>query len=126
MKFKDVSFFVENDWEARNKSTRLDLFKEFVYFIIRPLLSAYTARNLTQETREKFNPAFVSAERGIPFRARRRWTLNLCGVKEPTVLIQGVGTGWEAILWARTGGKKSHWCRPFQLCYTWNKMHEFL
>jgi SAM-dependent methyltransferase len=125
MKNKEVRYLIGNDWVDRDKSTRMDLFKEFVYFFIRPLLSAYTARHLAQETIEKFNPTFVLPERGIPYMTRRRWALNLCGVKEPTILIQGVGTGWEAVSWARMGAKKIIGVDLFSFADTWNEVTKF-
>jgi SAM-dependent methyltransferase len=125
MKSNETGYFIKNDWADRDYSTRMDLFKEFVYFFIRPLLSAYTARHLTKETIEKFNPTFVLPERGIPHRTRRCWALNLCGVKEPSILIQGVGTGWEAVSWARMGAKKIIGVDLFNFAETWNEVTNF-
>jgi SAM-dependent methyltransferase len=120
MKLNEVAYFIKNDWATRDNATRMDLLKEFVYFFIRPLLSAYTAKYLKQETIEKLNPTYVLPERGITHRTRCLWALKLRGVKEPTVLIQGVGTGWEVLLWARMGAKKIIGVDLFSFSDTWN------
>jgi SAM-dependent methyltransferase len=106
MRLNNVTYIVNNDWLERDKSTRMDFFKEIIYFFMRPLLSAYSCRHLTKETIEKFKPAFVLPERGIPPRTRRLWALRLSAAQKATILLQGVGTGWEVLSWARMSPKK--------------------
>jgi ubiquinone/menaquinone biosynthesis C-methylase UbiE len=101
MQLNDVRYVVNQDWLGQDKSSRIDLLKEMVYFFTRPLLSAYAGRQLHHATLKRFRPTYVLPERGLPYRTRRLWALRLCQARDATILLQGVGTGGEVPSWAR-------------------------
>ena len=125
MKLNDVTYIVSDDWVDRDKSTRMDFIKEMIYFFMRPLLSASSRRNLKKETLDKFKPTFVLPERGIPYRTRRLWALRSSAAKEATILLQGVGTGWEVLSWARMGPKKIIGVDLFSFSKSWNEISHY-
>ena len=125
MKLNDVPYIVNDDWVEKDKSTRMDLFKEIIYFILRPFLSANSRRHLKEETLNKFKPILVLPERGIPYRTRRLWALRLSAAKEATILLQGVGTGWEILSWARMRPKKIIGVDLFSFSEIWDEIRHY-
>ena len=125
MKLNKVKYFTNNDWIDKDKSTRMDLFKELIYVFIRPLLSRYSSRYLTMATLRKHKPYFVLPGRGIPYRTRRHWVSRLCHIKDATILVQGVGYGWEVLSWAKMRPKKIIGVDLFSFSETWDEISQY-
>jgi len=94
--------FATQDWLAQHRRQSKGRLKRAIYFFLRPLLSRRYSRCLSPETLEKYRPRWVLGSRGMPLETRRRWGARyLPNLREATLLVQGTGTGWDVISWAR-------------------------
>jgi SAM-dependent methyltransferase len=94
--------FSTKQWLSHHRGASAGLFKRSVYFIIRPLLSFKYSRYLSPETLQAYRPRFCFGARGLPLESRRAWgSKYLKNVREALVLVQGTGTGWDVISWAK-------------------------
>jgi hypothetical protein len=91
-----------NNWLAQHHLQSKWCLKRIIYFFLRPLYSQRYSRFLTPETIEKCRPRWVLGSRGMPLETRRRWGAKyLPNLRHATLLVQGTGTGWDVISWAR-------------------------
>jgi SAM-dependent methyltransferase len=91
-----------NNWLAQHHLQSKWCLKRIIYFFLRPLYSQRYSRFLTPETIEKCRPRWVLGSRGMPLETRRRWAAKyLANIREATLLVQGTGSGWDVISWAR-------------------------
>ncbi|MBA3921776.1 MAG: class I SAM-dependent methyltransferase, partial [Nostocaceae cyanobacterium] len=109
-------------WLEQDKVNQTSFFKRLVYFLGRPLLSAYNCRYLSRNTLTTFKPSFVLLGRGMPFETRRLWGAALCNIKESTILVQGTGTGWDVLSWARLKPKKIIATDLFEFKESWEQI----
>ena len=94
--------FRTQQWLSHHAGASAGLLKRSVYFIIRPLLSFKYSRYLSPETIQAYQPRFCFGARGLPLESRRAWgSKYLKNVREALVLVQGTGTGWDVISWAK-------------------------
>jgi SAM-dependent methyltransferase len=94
--------FRTKEWLSHHTGASAGLFKRSVYFIIRPLLSLKYSRYLSPQTIQEFQPHFCLGARGLPLESRRSWgSKYLKHIREALVLVQGTGTGWDVISWAK-------------------------
>lgn len=94
--------FAKQDWLVQHRRQSRGQLKQALYFFLRPLLSRRYSRCLAPETIEKCRPRWVLGSRGLPLESRRRWGAKyLPNLREATLLVQGTGTGWDVISWAR-------------------------
>lgn len=94
--------FRTKPWLSHHKGVSTGLLKRLVYFIIRPLLSFKYSQYLSQKTIQAYQPRFCLGARGLPLESRRFWgSKYLKNVREALVLVQGTGTGWDVISWAK-------------------------
>lgn len=99
--------FRTKEWFSHHTGASAGLFKRSVYFIIRPLLSFKYSRYLSPQTIKAYQPRFCLGPRGLPLESRRAWgSKYLKHVREALVLVQGTGTGWDVISWARLRPRK--------------------
>src|SRR5512139_1279403 len=99
--------FNNKPWLSHHKEASASTFKRIVYFSIRPLLSFYYSRYLSRETIQKFRPNLCLGPRGMPLEARRRWGMKyLRNIQDSLLLVQGTGTGWDVISWAKLKPRK--------------------
>ena len=92
--------YTQIDWRGRLAGT--PLWKRAMYRPARPLLSMLTRRHLGPEYRHRAL-RYVLPIRGLPLEARRAWANHHRRIKGATVLVQGTGTGWDVVSWARYG-----------------------
>lgn len=85
---------------AYYKSARSPVYKRAAYLLLRPLLSWHTRRLLGREYQAVTALSCVLTERGFPAQTRIAWVTRHATVRNTRVLIQGAGTGWDALLWA--------------------------
>ena len=94
--------FRTKPWLSHHTGATAGLLKRSVYVLIRPLLSLKYSRYLSPQTIQACQPRFVLGARGLPLESRRSWgSKYLKNVREALVLVQGTGTGWDVISWAR-------------------------
>ena len=94
--------FSTKQWLSHHRGASAGLFKRSVYFIIRPLLSFKYSRYLSPETLRAYRPRYCFGARGLPLESRRRWGIKyLRHIRDAIVLVQGTGSGWDVISWAR-------------------------
>jgi len=114
--------YYNDSWIYQDKINRANILKRIIYFLGRPLLSIYGCYFLSTETLKTLNPSFVLPGRGMPMEDRRLWGSALCNIKEATLLIQGTGTGWDVISWARLKPKKIIATDLFEFQESWNQI----
>jgi SAM-dependent methyltransferase len=100
-----VSYQVAN-WRDQFESARTGLLKQLAYSAMWPLLNTEASRWLTEATLCAHEPAAVLRERGFPVEARRRWALADLNVSNSVILVQGTGSGWDVLTWARFRPKR--------------------
>ncbi|MEJ2670841.1 MAG: class I SAM-dependent methyltransferase [Deltaproteobacteria bacterium] len=78
-----------------------------LYFGLRPFISLKYSQYLSSETQQKFQPHLCLGPRGLPLESRRRWgSKYLNNLHQATVLVQGTGTGWDILSWAKLKPRK--------------------
>jgi SAM-dependent methyltransferase len=94
--------FRTKQWLSHHTGASAGLLKRSIYFFIRPLLSLKYSRYLSPQTIQAYQPRFILGARGLPLESRRSWgSKYLKKVREAVVLVQGTGTGWDVISWAK-------------------------
>jgi SAM-dependent methyltransferase len=94
--------FRTQQWLSHHTGASAGPLKRLIYFIIRPLLSLKYSRYLSPETLQACRPRFCFGARTLPLESRRAWgSKYLKNLREAQVLVQGTGTGWDVISWAR-------------------------
>jgi hypothetical protein len=94
--------FKTQQWLSHHTGASAGLLKRSVYFFIRPLISFKYSRYLSQQTIQAYQPRFCLGARGLPLESRRAWgSKYLKHIREALVLVQGTGTGWDVISWAK-------------------------
>ncbi len=94
--------FAKQDWLVQHRQQSKGRLKRALYFFLRPLLSRRYSRYLAAETMTTCRPRWVLGSRGMPLETRRRWGAKyLPNLRHATLLVQGTGTGWDVISWAR-------------------------
>ena len=129
-----VSYHVA-DWRDQFESAQSGLLKQFAYSAMWPLFNIEAKRWLTGTTLRAHKPAAVLRERGFPVEARRRWALAQLDVRRSVILVQGTGSGWDVLTWARFRPKRiiatdlfafDDWDEISRYCAaTWNVACEF-
>ena len=122
-------------WRDQFKSSQTSLLKQFAYSTMWPLLNIEARRWLKASTISAFQPSAVIRECGFPVEARRRWALARLDVRESVILVQGTGSGWDVLTWARLRPKRiiatdlfafDAWDEISRYCATtWNVACEF-
>jgi SAM-dependent methyltransferase len=128
-------FYQVTDWRAQYEACRSGLLKQVGYAATRPLLDVEARRWLTPATLRAHSPAMVLRERGFPVETRRRWALAQLDVRQSVILVQGTGSGWDVLTWARFRPKRliatdlfafDAWDEISRYCAaTWNVTCEF-
>lgn len=90
--------FVQTDW--RQKILATPVWKRRTYQVVLPALSWLARRHIGPEYTV---PPLerVLGERGMPIEARRAWANRSKRIAGATLLVQGTGTGWDVVSWAR-------------------------
>lgn len=95
----DPAYFCQ-DWHEQSRASRSPLWKRGLYWVIRPVLSQRMSRHLGDEYRHQ-SLRYVIGSRGMPIEARRAWVNDHHRLRGATLLIQGTGTGWDVVSWAK-------------------------
>ncbi len=94
--------FAQQDWLAQHRRQNKGWLKRAAYFFLRPLYSRRYSGFLAPETLDEYRPRWVLGSRGMPLQTRRRWGAgHLRNLRQATLLVQGTGTGWDVLSWAR-------------------------
>jgi SAM-dependent methyltransferase len=129
-----ISYHVADCLE-QYEACRTGLLKQVGYAGLRPLFNMEARRWLTEGTIRAYSPTAVLRERGFPIEARRRWALAQLDVRKSVMLVQGTGSGWDVLTWARFRPKRiiatdlfsfDSWHEISRYCATkWNVDCEF-
>jgi SAM-dependent methyltransferase len=99
--------FSTNPWISHHANASSGVIKRLSYFFIRPLLSFKYSRYLSSATLQTCQPRLCLGARGMPLESRRRWGTKYLGrIQESLMLVQGTGTGWDVISWAKLRPRK--------------------
>ncbi|MEH2301968.1 MAG: class I SAM-dependent methyltransferase [Nostoc sp.] len=109
-------------WLEQDKLHQTSILKRLFYFFSRPLLSTYASQFLSPQTLKILQPSLVLPGRGMPLETRRFWGSVLCKIREATILVQGTGTGWDVISWARLKPKKIIATDLFEFKDSWTEI----
>src|SRR5664280_796874 len=93
----NIAYF-QDDW--RHKIVPTPRWKRYIYKMILPLLSIGAERHLTGEYWH-LHPRRVIGRKGLPIEERREWVNRRHPIRGKTLLVQGTGTGWDVVSWAR-------------------------
>jgi len=93
--------FETTDWRVSDRAQRKSRTKQAIYSVLRPLLSANASRYLSSSFRRQVRPNAVYFTRGAPEEWRRRWGARHVAMSDATILVQGTGTGWDALAWVK-------------------------
>lgn len=114
--------YYQNSWFEEDRRHQASWFKRLIYFFGRPLLSVYARRYLSLKTLKTLNPSLVLPGRGMPLKTCRLWGSAFCNIREATVLVQGTGTGWDVLSWARLRPKKIIATDLFEFKESWDQI----
>jgi ubiquinone/menaquinone biosynthesis C-methylase UbiE len=117
--------YYQQPWLEQDKQHQSGILKRWVYFFARPLLSVYGSRYLSPTTLKALKPSLVLPGRGMSLETRRIWGAALCKLSEATILIQGTGTGWDVISWARLKPKKIIATDLFEFKDSWEQVSDY-
>lgn len=118
--------FAKQDWLAQHRLQSKGRFKRTLYFFLRSLLSRRYSRHLTPETIKKYRPRWVLGPRGMPLETRRRWGARyLANIREATLLVQGTGTGWDVVSWARLRPRRIIGTDMFPFEESWQEISRY-
>ncbi len=120
-----MSNFYKTPWLEQDKAHRTSIFKRAIYLLTRPLLSFYGKSFLDKETLTKLKPSIVLPGRGMPLETRRKWGSALCKIRESVILVQGTGTGWDVISWAKLRPKKIIATDLFEFQDSWKAISSY-
>lgn len=120
-----MSTYYTTPWLEHDRLHQSGLLKCLIYWFTRPLLSAYAGRFLSNQTLKALKPALVLPGRGMPLETRRRWATARCNLPEATVLVQGTGTGWDVLSWARLRPKRIIATDLFDFSDSWNQISAY-
>jgi SAM-dependent methyltransferase len=99
--------FRTKQWLSHHKTASTGLWKRIFYVGYRPLASLKYSRLLSEKTIQACQPHFCLGARGMPLETRRRWGIKyLRHIRDSIVLVQGTGTGWDVISWAKLRPRK--------------------
>lgn len=112
-------------WQENLSFTKTVLYKRIIYLLLRPFLSRYYRRHLSENTLSRFKPSLVICKRGFPLEARRRWGAQHCNIREATILVQGTGTGWDVVSWAKMRPRKIIATDLFDFSESWKEISRY-
>ena len=95
-----------NEWLEEFKAHRSGVLKQIGYAALWPLLHLESRRWLSKEALQTYPHAAVFRDRGFTIEARRRWALAGIDIRKSVILVQGTGSGWDVLTWARLRPKR--------------------
>jgi SAM-dependent methyltransferase len=118
--------FYTPDWLQSHREQSKGFLKRFIYFFSRPILSLKYSRYLSKNTLDRYRPKYCLGSRGTPLEYRRAWASHrLKDLREATILIQGTGTGWDVISWARLKPRKIVAVDLFSFDDSWREIAQY-
>jgi SAM-dependent methyltransferase len=114
--------FNRQDWLEQDRRFKTNKLKRLFYWFTRYLISLNAQNTLSGRFKIKYDPSLVLFTRGMPWETRRKWGSYLCNLSESTILVQGTGTGWDVISWARLKPKKIIAIDLFDFSESWNEI----
>lgn len=118
------SYSIES-WRKSTAVHRTSAWKQGLYCLARPALSAYWSRRVDRNLLRDLRPQWVIGPRGMPLEARRRWAIRNLDIRRSSILVQGTGTGWDAVLWASLRPHRVMAVDLFPFEESWDEIREF-
>ncbi len=118
-----VKFFVK-DWREQAEKGSSSSFKRALYVPLRPVLSFAARRHISHRMLRETQPEMVLGTRGFLPETRRCWATGGRPVKGGTILVQGCGTGWEIVGWAKREPGRIIATDLFSFAETWGPIEE--
>jgi SAM-dependent methyltransferase len=112
-------------WIEHDRLHQIGLAKELVYRLSRPMMSAYASQFLSKKIQEELKPSLILPGRGMSIKACRLWGSKLCDIRKSTILVQGTGSGWDVISWARLMPKRIIATDLFDFSDSWSEISEY-
>jgi SAM-dependent methyltransferase len=119
------SAYYTTPWLANDRLHRTSRVKRLLYWPGRRLLSGYASRLLSADLRQAVRPALVLPGRGMPLETRRRWAVARCRLRSATLLVQGTGTGWDLLSWARLRPRRIIATDLFEFADSWREIADY-
>jgi SAM-dependent methyltransferase len=119
-----VSEFKTQHWNRQYNLHRSGFLKSVLYFFARPILSMIHSRELTKETINALKPTLCLRTRGLPLEDRRLWGCKFLDIRKSVILVQGTGTGWDIISWAKLRPLKIIAIDLFEFEESWEQIAE--
>jgi len=114
------------EWLSHHRQASSDLFRRMLYVFLRPLLSLKYSRYLSEATLAKYRPNLCLGPRGMPLESRRAWgSKYLPRVREAIMLVQGTGTGWDVVGWAKLRPQKIIATDIFPFADSWEEIARY-
>src|SRR6266404_3232981 len=120
-----ASNYFKQSWVAQEERSRTRIGKRVLYALARPALSIINSRTLSKETLKRFKPALVLSTRGMPLETRRIWAVKRLNVRSAVILVQGTGTGWDVISWARLRPRRIVASDLFDFTQPWQEIKDY-
>lgn len=118
--------FSTKPWLSHHEEASTSVLKRIIYFFIRPLLSYHYSRYLSQETIKRIQPDLCLGSRGMPLETRRRWGMKyLKEIQNSLLLVQGTGSGWDVISWAKLRPRKIFATDMFPFESSWEEIAKY-
>jgi SAM-dependent methyltransferase len=114
------------EWLGHHQQASSDLVRRALYVLLRPLLSLKYSRCLSREIRQKYRPRLCLGPRGMPLESRRTWgSRYVAGMRDAVMLVQGTGTGWDVVGWARLRPRKIFATDLFPFQDSWEEIARY-
>ncbi|MFZ5806617.1 MAG: class I SAM-dependent methyltransferase [Verrucomicrobiota bacterium] len=120
-----MSNYYNTSWMENDRRMRTPFWKRAIYSLCRPFLSLRAKSYLNKKTIQRWHPECVLISRGMPLETKKRWATKSFDLSQSVILIQGTGTGWDALAWARLKPRKIIGVDLFSFENSWNEIIDF-
>jgi len=117
--------YIKTNWYESYTNHHSNWIKRTIYYFLRPLISLYCKRYINSRSFEDIPISSILFERGLPVETRRIWGSKRCNIKNATILVQGTGTGWDAVSWAALKPRKIICTDKFDFSESWGEIVDY-
>lgn len=119
-----MGYKIEN-WRHSISRTKTSKWKQFFYHFYRPLNSFRLRPILSDTFLNVYKPEIIFCKRGFPLERRRAWATNFKKIEGKVIVVQGTGTGWDVISWAKLLPKKIYAVDLFSFEQSWKDITNY-
>lgn len=117
--------FEVNSWRQDDASLSTGRFKRVLYFLARRAMSRLHERRISRATLQNLKPELVLQMRGMPLETRRAWACRNIKIRDAVILVQGTGTGWDVLSWARLRPRRIIAVDLYKFLDSWTEIAAF-